>query len=592
MKIQGKGKRYAVGTASVLLLGLAGSGYILQKQDMSLVEAENLNRNIQSVGQPCEVKGYKGVLEDVKVSIPAIYEQQDGKAIPTKVLAGTTIEAVTNFGHYKEQIPEVAEGDKTIQFIGGKQYVDIGDVCVSEAKDGKKTVAQTQMKITLPKDTYFKELANKSLYQVAGYQGVDMKHTENQMLLVIPEQTVKEANELKVDIAYGTATAKLEVTKLDENGNTLVGHEFTLFDENAVEVAKGETDNAGKLLLKDIPQGTYQLQETKRADDLTPSSYVQKITIGEEEIGKKLVTKNQKSSAGQEQGIGEAGLDMVAGEDSLESAYEAKRVGKVTTDTDHLFTRQPDFGNPQYASMSDKELCEAVPQIECNTPSKLTAEDKKNQEIVAKVEAENRAFTEAIGSGVDKEEEAKDAQKDKEQSISLVEAKKRITLAQIENAEPPKQGEELTAPQQKVKEDIATITKEQAKVAKAEGMTVEEFNALTKEERNAYIDSYVANVEKDGKLSTNDKATIAVLKNSDNIQTKQTKDKEIVTVNGKQFVNGEAIEAPQPKQVKKAELPKTGQAEQSSMGLFGLLSAVVGFVFLRKRKQNPTQGNV
>lgn len=581
MKQTDKRKRYVWGT--VLLLGLAGSGYIVQNQAVNLLEAENMNRNLEAVGQPCEVKGFKGELQDVKVSIPAIYEQQEGRQVPTKVLAGTTIETVTNFGHYKEQIPTVAEGESTIQFIGGKQYVDVGDVCVSETQAGKRQVAQTEIKLTLPADTYFKPLPNKQIYDVAGYQNVQMKHTDNQMVVIIPQQQIKATNELKLDVSYGTATSKLEVTKLDENGNRLVGHEFTLYDENGVEVAQDTTDKDGKVLFKEIPTGDYQLQETKRADNLTPSSYVQKIAVTEEEIGKKLVTTNRKSSAGQEQGIGEAGLDMVAGEDSIESAYEAKRVGEVTTDTDHLFTRSPDFGNPKYASMSDKELCEEVPQISCNLPNKLTAEDKKNEAIVAKVEAENRAFSEKIGSGGDPAEETKDAKLDQEQQIPLVEAKKRITLAQIENAEPPKQGAELTAPQQKVKQDVQKIAKEQTNVVQNGNISIDEYNVMTPKERDAYITSYEQNLkrENNGKLTADDKAMLEVLRNVESVKTTKEKDQDVVYVNEKKFVNGEAVEAKYPKEAKQT-LPKTGQESNWLYGIFGLISTLLGGLFIRK----------
>src|SRR5690625_686743 len=111
--------------------------------------------------------------------------------------------------------------------------------------------------------------------------------------------TPEEEQTITIDKAYNPGDEKesfeytvenyvpvfaVELSKTDDDNNTLADAEFTLFDSEDNEIATETTNEDGKILFEDIEEaGTYYVQETK-----APAGYVldetkHEVTIGEKE---------------------------------------------------------------------------------------------------------------------------------------------------------------------------------------------------------------------------------------------------------------------------------------------------------------------
>ncbi|PXW83624.1 putative surface anchored protein, partial [Pseudogracilibacillus auburnensis] len=76
----------------------------------------------------------------------------------------------------------------------------------------------------------------------------------------------------------------IDLSKTDNEGNVLAGAEFTLFDSEDKEVAKGTTNEDGKILFEDLEDaGTYYVQETKAPAGFILDSTKYPVTIGDKE---------------------------------------------------------------------------------------------------------------------------------------------------------------------------------------------------------------------------------------------------------------------------------------------------------------------
>ncbi|WP_425492694.1 SpaA isopeptide-forming pilin-related protein [Lysinibacillus agricola] len=118
--------------------------------------------------------------------------------------------------------------------------------------------------------------------------------TTNELLAVEP---------LRVGVIMKAQPGSLEITKVDDQtGKVLSGATFELrkYESDSSTqysvIASGTTDGVGKLLLKDIPLGSYKLVETKAPNDhmllrdpidvnITTSGEVVKLTVKNSKIG-------------------------------------------------------------------------------------------------------------------------------------------------------------------------------------------------------------------------------------------------------------------------------------------------------------------
>ncbi|MDI6679993.1 SpaA isopeptide-forming pilin-related protein [Bacillus wiedmannii] len=107
---------------------------------------------------------------------------------------------------------------------------------------------------------------------------------------------------LRVGVVMKGIPGSIELTKIDaQTGNVLSGATFELRkyeSDNSTEysvIASGTTDGLGKLLLKDIPLGSYKLIETKAPNDYMLLTAPIDVTITSSGEVVKLTVKNSKN---------------------------------------------------------------------------------------------------------------------------------------------------------------------------------------------------------------------------------------------------------------------------------------------------------
>lgn len=95
-----------------------------------------------------------------------------------------------------------------------------------------------------------------------------------------------------------TRSGWLEITKYDENYDSLSGTEFTLFTaDGATAVRTGITDSNGKLTLRGLPEGSYMLQETTAPSGYTLHAKTYEVVVSKGEGGKLVTSINEQTGA-------------------------------------------------------------------------------------------------------------------------------------------------------------------------------------------------------------------------------------------------------------------------------------------------------
>lgn len=88
--------------------------------------------------------------------------------------------------------------------------------------------------------------------------------------------------------------AKLEIIKIDDNGNYLEGVLFNVLDSNNNKVYEGVTNNEGKIILDDLIYGKYIVYELEGLDGYMVDNYKYEVIFNDNNREEKLVIKNNK----------------------------------------------------------------------------------------------------------------------------------------------------------------------------------------------------------------------------------------------------------------------------------------------------------
>ena len=128
---------------------------------------------------------------------------------------------------------------------------------------------------------------------VGAMYGDSQKLTQN--FAVVTTEPVELA--ASVDISWTSIFGSIEVLKVDQNNDKIVGVEFELRDSNGTVVAKDVTDENGVVRFNGIKEGKYTLVETKAPDGYVMGNEPIQITV---ETGKvfKLTVENKKIQGG------------------------------------------------------------------------------------------------------------------------------------------------------------------------------------------------------------------------------------------------------------------------------------------------------
>lgn len=234
-------------------------------------------KDLVAKAKDAKAKGYQKTTLSASVSDKVLSMSSDGKNYISDEIKVSS----TNISEYKVSITSGPEGTSIIDKNGKAKTTFSSSetfrvkVPVSKVDGTKETI---KVKIS----------ATGKIYKAYEYQP-DVQNQQNVTPSVITP--VEENVETSIDLSI--STSKITIVKIDKaTGNAIAGAKLVLKDSEGNEITSWTSTTLGHVI-KNLPNGTYTVEETKAPDGYELSEEVVKFTIDDNSREQKIKFYNE-----------------------------------------------------------------------------------------------------------------------------------------------------------------------------------------------------------------------------------------------------------------------------------------------------------
>ena len=234
-------------------------------------------KNLVAKAKEAKAKGYQKTTLSASISDKVLSMTSDGKNYVSNEVKVSS----TNISEYKVSITSGPEGTSIIDKTGKAKTTFSSSetfrvkVPVSKVDGTKETI---KVKIS----------ATGKIYKAYEYQP-DVQSQQNVTPSVITP--VEEKVETSIDLSI--STSKITIVKIDKaTGNAIAGAKLVLKDSEGNEITSWTSTTLGHVI-KNLPNGTYTVEETKAPDGYELSEEVVKFTIDDNSREQKIKFYNE-----------------------------------------------------------------------------------------------------------------------------------------------------------------------------------------------------------------------------------------------------------------------------------------------------------
>lgn len=276
-------------------------------------------KNLVAKAKEAKAKGYQKTTLSASISDKVLSMTSDGKNYVSNEVKVSS----TNISEYKVSITSGPEGTSIIDKTGKAKTTFSSSetfrvkVPVSKVDGTKETI---KVKIS----------ATGKIYKAYEYQP-DVQSQQNVTPSVITP--VEEKVETSIDLSI--STSKITIVKIDKaTGNAIAGAKLVLKDSEGNEITSWTSTTLGHVI-KNLPNGTYTVEETKAPNGYELTEEVVKFTISDNSREQKIKFYNEAK----ERVVNIIKVDQSTGEPLVGAVIVVKNsngqeVARFTTTTD------------------------------------------------------------------------------------------------------------------------------------------------------------------------------------------------------------------------------------------------------------------
>lgn len=234
-------------------------------------------KNLVAKAKEAKAKGYQKTTLSASISDKVLSMTSDGKNYVSNEVKVSS----TNISEYKVSITSGPEGTSIIDKTGKAKTTFSSSetfrvkVPVSKVDGTKETI---KVKIS----------ATGKIYKAYEYQP-DVQSQQNVTPSVITP--VEEKVETSIDLSI--STSKITIVKIDKaTGNAIAGAKLVLKDSEGNEITSWTSTTLGHVI-KNLPNGTYTVEETKAPNGYELTEEVVKFTISDNSREQKIKFYNE-----------------------------------------------------------------------------------------------------------------------------------------------------------------------------------------------------------------------------------------------------------------------------------------------------------